>query len=421
MPPSIVAMTPAAGATGVLPTAAMTAQFSEPMAPATVNAAAVQLLDASLSPMAAEVVYDDVSQTVTVTPEAPLDFLASYTVRVIGGAGGVTDITGTAMTSDVSWTFSVRGEMTPPEISSIAVEPAVTTAIVTWTTDEPSTSRVTFGTSADQLSSAQTDGALVTQHAVTLSGLTAGTPYFFRVGSTDAASNEALAPAAPDGPLTFTTAAPPGLVAAYGFNEGTGGVVVDSSGNGNHGAISGASWTSGGRYGNALSFDGVNDWVTVNPSATLDLSTGMTIEAWVRPSSSSGWRTILYKERAAEGLSWALYSSDDSAPPAVYAARTGSLWSHATGSSMLPLNAWRHVVGTYDGTTLRLYVNGSLVRSVALGGAMLVGDGPLRIGGNAPSLPFGGQFFRGVIDEIRIYNRALTLSEIRADQNTPLR
>ena len=74
----------------------------------------------------------------------------------------------------------------------------------------------------------------------------------------------------------------PGLVAAYSFDAGTGTTLADSSGLANTGTISGATWAAG-KNGGALTFDGVNDSVTVPDTASLDLSTGMTIEAWVRP------------------------------------------------------------------------------------------------------------------------------------------
>ena len=72
-------------------------------------------------------------------------------------------------------------------------------------------------------------------------------------------------------PATATTytatfvqsAAPAGLVAAYGFDAGSGSSAADSSGRGNAGSVSGAAWSASGRFGSALSFDGVNDWVTV--------------------------------------------------------------------------------------------------------------------------------------------------------------
>jgi PKD repeat protein len=69
-----------------------------------------------------------------------------------------------------------------------------------------------------------------------------------------------------------------GLVAAYNFEEATGTTVVDASGKGNHGTISGAVWTTSGKYGKALSFDGVNDWVTIKDASSLDLTSGMTLE-----------------------------------------------------------------------------------------------------------------------------------------------
>ena len=75
------------------------------------------------------------------------------------------------------------------------------------------------------------------------------------------------------------TAAPAGLVAAYAFDESSGSTVADASGNGNNGTISGATRVAGGRHGGALSFDGVDDMVTVADAASLDLTSGMTLEA----------------------------------------------------------------------------------------------------------------------------------------------
>ena len=70
----------------------------------------------------------------------------------------------------------------------------------------------------------------------------------------------------------------------------------------------------------------------------------------------------------------------------------------------MPLDTWAHVAATYDGATLRLYVDGTLVASVAATGAIATSTGALRIGGNT----LWGEYFQGLIDEVRVYNRALT-------------
>src|SRR5690349_17185080 len=85
-------------------------------------------------------------------------------------------------------------------------------------------------------------------------------------------------------------AAEGGLVAAYGFNEGFGTAVADASGTGNAGTASGTTWTTG-RNGQGLSFAG-NGYVTVPDSASLRLSTGLTLEAWVNPNTLAAWRTV---------------------------------------------------------------------------------------------------------------------------------
>jgi Concanavalin A-like lectin/glucanases superfamily len=253
-------------------------------------------------------------------------------------------------------------------------------------------------------------------HSTTVSGLANGGSYSFFVRCQDTAGN-----ANPnDFTISFTVAQPAsaGLVAAYSFNEGAGTSVADASGNGLTGTISGATWSTQGRFGNALSFNGTNAWVTVGATALLNLTTGMTLEAWVFPTAhSASWNNVIIKERV-NGEVYNLYSNIDISVPTVYVVRAAAPNAplDARGTSQLPLNAWSHLAATYDGATLRLFVNGVQVGSRALTGALLTSTGVLRIGGNS----IWGEFFKGQIDEIRIYNRALTPAEIQADMSRPI-
>jgi len=239
--------------------------------------------------------------------------------------------------------------------------------------------------------------------------------------------------------VTVTAPVPPppppspiGLVAAFGFEEASGTTAVNSSNAAFNGTILQAARVAGGKIGRGLSFDGVNDWVTVNDitASPLDLTTGMTIEAWVNPTAMSGWETVVLKERGAAGtglLSYALYAHDGApqgngfAGPAGYlrpapANSTTDQGVRQASHTAIPLNAWTHIATTYDGANQRFYINGVLVATKAQTGSIAVGNQPLRIGGNNVS----GEFFRGVIDEVRVYNRALSLAEIGADMTAPV-
>jgi hypothetical protein len=208
-----------------------------------------------------------------------------------------------------------------------------------------------------------------------------------------------------------------GPVAAYAFNEGAGTTLGDASGNGNTGTLQGPTWTAAGKYGAALSFDGINDLVVVNPSNSLNLSTAMTLEAWVFPTAAqSGWRTIVQRE--VDAFTFNASNINGALHPAGGGTFDGQL-DHTASPSALAVNAWSHVALTWDGATLRLYVNGAQVSSKPRTGTLQTsanGAGPIRIGGNVPY----GEFFQGLIDELRIYNRALSAAEVESDMNAPV-
>jgi glucose/arabinose dehydrogenase/PKD repeat protein len=211
--------------------------------------------------------------------------------------------------------------------------------------------------------------------------------------------------------VTLAVSAPTSaLVGAWGFDETTGSTTADASGKGNAGTLNGPVRTAAGKFGGALTFDGINDWVTVADSASLRLSTGATIEGWVNPTANgaASWRALAVKETTS-GLAYALYPFGDGGLPSGHAFTSVERW--ARGSSALALNGWTHVATTYDGTTIRLYVGGVQVGTQAQTGALVAGTGPLRFGGDA----VWPEWFKGALDEIRVYNRALTGSEIQAD------
>ena len=144
----------------------------------------------------------------------------------------------------------------------------------------------------------------------------------------------------------------------------------------------------------------------------------MTLEAWVYPTvTPTTWSTVLMKEQPGE-LVYALFARSSNKRPGLFInVSTSSSGEHSiAGPAALPTYTWSHLAGTYDGTTLRLYVNGALVTSQAVAGLIAPSTGALRIGGNS----VWGQYFRGRMDEVRIYNRALSAPEIQADMSTPI-
>jgi len=192
--------------------------------------------------------------------------------------------------------------------------------------------------------------------------------------------------------------------------------VIDASGNGHSGTLgAGIDRTTRGRFGGALVFNGATT-VTVPASPSLNLASGMTLEAWVFPTATpTHWTTVVVKEQFGS-FAYTLYAGSPTDRPNGYlnTGTTPSTERGVAGPSALPLNVWSHLATTYDGAALRLFVNGIQVASAPFSGAIVTTTGALRFGGNN----VWGEFFRGYIDEIRIYNRALAPGEIQADMNT---
>ena len=205
-----------------------------------------------------------------------------------------------------------------------------------------------------------------------------------------------------------------GPVAAYSFDENEGEIAEDSAGN-HDGSISGAEWTPG-KFGPALKFTGSNpDMVTVPSAPDLELTEAFTIEAWVRPGKSAHFVPVVTKETSSY-YGYALEAGGfEAGVPEGFISPKGHIENFVSGTEALPVHAWSNLALTFDGKTMRLYVDGNLVGSTATASPQ-GGAGPLQIGA---SELFGGAF-TGKIDEIRIYDRALGSEEIQTDEATPI-
>jgi hypothetical protein len=149
----------------------------------------------------------------------------------------------------------------------------------------------------------------------------------------------------------------------------------------------------------------VNDIVSVSDSNSLDLTTGMTLEAWVYPTALTGWRTAILKETTSD-IAYALYAV--SPRPSAWLGPDG-----LSGTAELPVNTWSHLASTYDGAAWRLYVNGTQVATRAYTKAIPVSAGALRLGGNT----IWSEWFQGRLDDVRIYNRGLAAAEVVRDRD----
>jgi hypothetical protein len=191
----------------------------------------------------------------------------------------------------------------------------------------------------------------------------------------------------------------------YG-NDGTlnGGVICNST----------SANQSTGRYGSACLFDGNDDYISVADDSSLDITSAVTMEAWVKPIGfEERWCIACKWEAGSENYLFEVRKESDSNTGALFFEyRTTTGLNNVIGNTALTKNKWNYVAYTYDGTTAKMYVNGVLDKSqdATNAGELVNNNNPLIIGELSGS---GSQHVNGTIDEVRIYKRALTAEEIR--------
>ena len=209
-----------------------------------------------------------------------------------------------------------------------------------------------------------------------------------------------------------------GAVAAYSFEDGAGLTAADASGHGNVGIlVNGPTWVAG-HSGSALTYDGVNDYVMAGNIQALNGLTAVTVSAWVKGSvgASSPDAVIVAKDQA-----FALVVHGHKAR---FGVKAGNNWYGFPGSSTSVDDGNFHfLAGVYDGTTIRVYVDGIQEASQNIGTRIL--NSPvtnLEFAGctGGPDCHVSGELWHGIIDDIRVYDRALSQSEVQIDRDMPV-
>jgi PKD repeat protein len=195
---------------------------------------------------------------------------------------------------------------------------------------------------------------------------------------------------------------PDRLLGCWHFNEGPGfAIATDASPYSNDASIYGATWTTG-IDGYALSFNG-NDYAHVF-SPDFNLHSAVTITAWIHPSTMRGYGRIAAKTHSSNTSPWVLYGL--SLNPEGYAlmelaSDTDRGW--AKSAAPIPLHRWTHLAGTYDGQSIKLYINGQLETTSPFTGPLTLNHEPFSIGRSS----YDRDYFQGHIDDVRLYNYAL--------------
>ena len=208
-----------------------------------------------------------------------------YKVTAEDAAGNIGPVSNTA-------TATIADGVAPSTPASLTATGGPGQAALSWpaSTDNVAVSRYNVHRSTVAGLIPSTANRVAQPTGTTYTDNVAAGTYFYKVVAEDAAGN--LSGPSPEAVANVTAPVLTGLVAAYGFDAGSGTTAVDQSGSGNNGTLTNATWAgaAAGKFGNALSFNGTNALVTVADSNSLDLTkNGMTIEAWVKPASVGGF------------------------------------------------------------------------------------------------------------------------------------
>ncbi|MBI4833330.1 MAG: DUF2341 domain-containing protein [Planctomycetes bacterium] len=211
-----------------------------------------------------------------------------------------------------------------------------------------------------------------------------------------------------------------GLVGSWHFSENSGTAAADMSGNGNNGTLTNSPIWVDGKFGNALSFDGANDYVSVSDNNALTFGNGTTdspfsIELWVYPNSASG--AVIAKATASNAGEYYITTAGGN----LYFRLVDNSASGYIGIyAVISQNRWTHITAAYDGngiSGMRLYFNGVLQATTASSSGSYTAMENLATNLKIGERESGSNYFNGLIDEVRIYNRALTAAEITTRYN----
>ncbi|MBW7989250.1 MAG: hypothetical protein FVQ84_04430 [Planctomycetes bacterium] len=199
----------------------------------------------------------------------------------------------------------------------------------------------------------------------------------------------------------------PCLVGWWKFDENSGHTAADSSGNENHGTLSttNTKWTEDGRINGALNFTGGDNYVVVPDSPTLNPTEEISITVWLKPTWTGNGRIL--QKGSGDNQYRLLREFGDN-----FVFHLAGLSNDKPENIPCPSEGeWTHVAATYDGAAMKVYYNSKLVGEVATRGAINTSIGPLYIG-TKYSGSHAGDEYRGIMDEVRLYSRALTETEV---------
>ncbi|HEY7090425.1 MAG TPA: LamG-like jellyroll fold domain-containing protein [Tepidisphaeraceae bacterium] len=352
------------------------------------------------------------SHSVVLTALSP-GTLYHYRVKSKDASGNIT------VSGDFTFT-TAAADVTPPVISSLsATRIGPGSATIVWTTNEGGDSLVEYGLTTSYGSSSSLNSTLVTSHSIKISGLVPNKLYHFRVKSKDEFGNLRTS-----GDFTFTTTVagtvPSGAAGYWTFSESSGTTTADASGHGHTGTLQNGILFGTGQSGNGLVFDGTNDSVRIGRGADLE-PTVISLSAWIKLASGTqaDWATIIKKTYSNDSAQpWGSYSLSLSPNGqgnflGFFTGVAGSDGDVLVSPAALQTGVWIHVAATYNPSTGQkcLYINGDLVASSNVTNPLVydtTSAGDIYLGQD----PGAGEAFKGSMDNVGVWGRILTDSEI---------
>ena len=280
---------------------------------------------------------------------------------------------------------------------------------LTWTASAGADIYQVQVSTASDFSSTVFDESGIQETWVQVSNLLYGTTYYWRVIASNSAGNSGWS-----SEWSFKTTSPPNstLVGNWNMDEGSGNTLLDATSYENNASLIGSpTWVTG-VSGLAIRFNGSNQYATVPDNSSLNVTDAVTLAGWIRPEKTGSTQVIMKKglTRQTDGYELSLLSNGK------IFFRINQLTNGETyrvnSSAIHPSDGvtWMHIAATFDGSTIKLYINGKENKSVTF-------SSPVSIIPNSLPLAFGAQSngsnrYMGALDDLRVYNRALSASEI---------